>query len=162
MELRCIIAGNWYIKLSIIGVLLLTDSIFCGYLGDRGDKQREEYKPKDWSLWHAGCTRCSGRVEWSNETNCFRLSRQEESQAKTVLQMPKEVGIRSSKMWWSMMSKAAFKSSETSKVESPWCTELNIWPVVRRSEVSVEWFVYKRTDVGWNENRLRRDAEFEI
>ena len=47
MELRCIIEGNEYIKLSIIGVLLLTDAIFLGYLGDRGDEQREEYRPKD-------------------------------------------------------------------------------------------------------------------
>ena len=28
MELRCIIEGNVYIKLSIIGVLLLTDAFF--------------------------------------------------------------------------------------------------------------------------------------
>ena len=31
----------------MIGVLLLTDSIVCGYLGDRGDEQRKEYRPKD-------------------------------------------------------------------------------------------------------------------
>ena len=45
MKFRCIIEGNLYIKLSIIGVLLLMDSIFSGYLGDRGDEQRKEYRP---------------------------------------------------------------------------------------------------------------------
>ena len=40
-------------------------------------------------------------------------------------------------MRWSMVSKAALKSSETGRVESPWSMKLNIWSVIRRIEVSV-------------------------
>ena len=44
MELRCIIAENGYIKLSIISVFLLTDSMVFGYLGDMRDEPGEEYR----------------------------------------------------------------------------------------------------------------------
>ena len=47
MELRCIMVGNRYMKLSIISELLLGDSIFSGYLGDRGDEQGEEYRAQN-------------------------------------------------------------------------------------------------------------------
>ena len=61
-----------------------------------------------------------------------------------------------------MASIAALKSSETSRVESLWSMEFNIYSVVGKERFQLSGCVYKWNDLGRSENRWRRDAEFKI
>ena len=113
-----------------------------------------------------------GEMSWPTFTYWDRWVRWDRSQFKAVPSTPYIKRSRSSRIAWSMVSKAALRSSDTRSVDSPWSAEsLVLLSRVSRA-VSVEWqlryadwkglWCGELMRWGWSQAKKRRSRIFEM